>query len=109
MKETSIDISKKDKAEVLAALYNGSSPQGMGIFHYDSALMTKEEAAKFLENTPDKSFDYLKGRVMKINLHDDILKTTLYNQDVGKGMAELIITELPDKPRIIYINKKNAW
>ena len=99
MKETSIDISKKDKAEVLAALYNRSRhDEGVGLFYSDPALMTKEEAAKFLRNTPDKTFDYLKGRIMKVNLHrDDRLRTTLYNRDVGQGMAELIITELPDK------------
>lgn len=100
-KETSIDISKKDKAEVLAALYNRSRPdEGVGLFYSDPTLMTKEEAAKFLKNTPDKTFDYIKGRVMKINLQDDILNTALYNRDVGQGVAEMVIIELPDKEDI---------
>jgi hypothetical protein len=42
-----IDISKLDKAEVLAALYNNSRQQGMGFMHSRGAAgMTKEEAAE---------------------------------------------------------------
>ena len=54
-----IDISKKDKAEVLAALYNASHPQGLGILHYDPTPMSAHEAREFLAQTT--YFDYLKG------------------------------------------------
>ncbi|GAG30986.1 unnamed protein product, partial [marine sediment metagenome] len=32
-------------------------------------------------------FDYLKGRVMKINLSSDELRTALYDRDNGEGAA----------------------
>ena len=44
-----MDISKLDKAEVLAALYNRAQPQGMGFLHYTPEDMTVEEAQVVLE------------------------------------------------------------
>ena len=80
-----IDISKMDKAEVLAKLYNNSKPQGMGMLHYDSTEMTTEEAGELLKT--NTYFDYLKGRVMKINLSGAELHTALYDRDNGEGAA----------------------
>ena len=81
-----------DKAEVLAALYNASKPQGMGFLHYDAKPMTREEAEKHLEK--DTRFDYLNGRVMKINLGNDELDPFLYDRDNGQNAALKAITEL---------------
>lgn len=81
-----------DKAEVLAALYNNSQPLGMGFIHYTPEDMTKEEAAKILAT--QTSFDYLKGRVMKIDLDSDELHTHLYNRDNGENAAELALADL---------------
>lgn len=39
-----IDISKADKAAVLAALYNASRAQGMGVFREVAGPMTVEQA-----------------------------------------------------------------
>lgn len=50
-----INIADLDKAEVLAALYNASKPQGMGFMHYDPAPMGVEEARQHLrggQNVP---------------------------------------------------------
>ena len=87
-----MNISKLDKAEVLVALYNNARPQGMGYLHYTPEDMTVEEARKILANFEEQGqqsyFDYLKGRVMKIDLRGDDLFTALYNRDNGEGAAE---------------------
>jgi hypothetical protein len=88
-----VSIKGLDKADVLAALYNASKPQGMGILHYDPKPMTRAEAADLLER--ETYFDYLKGRVMKINLsRDDEFSEGLYDRDNGSGAAELVIRSL---------------
>lgn len=83
-----------DKAAVLAALYNASKPQGMGFLHYNSTPMTTEQAQVLLDESHDKYFDYLSGRVMKVNLSSDELDTWAYDRDNGKGAAAAAIEEL---------------
>jgi hypothetical protein len=87
-----IDISKLNKAEVLAALYNNSKPQGMGFLHFTPEDMTKEEAQKHIDECP--SFDYLKGRVMKVDLSGDSFDPWLYDRDNGEGSAKRVIENL---------------
>jgi len=82
---STIDISKMDKAEVLAALYNASRPLGMGMLHYTPEEMDVEEARGLLAS--QQRFDYLKGRVMKVNLSKDNLPVALYDRDNGDGAA----------------------
>lgn len=94
MTEKLIDISKFDKADVLRVLYNNSKPQGLGFLQFDPKPMLKEEAAKLLETTT--YFDYLKGRVMKIDLSGDELNPVLYDRDNGKGAAKAAIDSLKD-------------
>lgn len=89
-----IQLEGLDKAEVLAALYNASRPQGMGFMHYDPEPMTKEEAQRLLDNNPSKYFDYLKGRVMKVDLSGDELDPWCYDRDNGAGSAEEAIKAL---------------
>lgn len=84
-----IDISKMNKAEVLAKLYNASKPLGRGIIHYDPAPMTTEQAQKLLNQ--DTYFDYLQGRVMKIDLSGDMLDPRLYDRDNGQGAASHVL------------------
>lgn len=90
-----VDISDLDKAELLAALYNNAMPQGMGFLHYDPKPMTRDEAAQLLEK--QKYFDYLKGRVMKIDLTDSKMWTAMYNRDNGPNAAEDVIAQLRAK------------
>lgn len=79
---------KGRKAAVLAALYNNSRPQGMGFLHYDPTDMTEAEAQALLDEG-QTYFDYLKGRVMKVDLSgDELTRTDLYNRDNGPGAAE---------------------
>lgn len=90
VRENVIDISNKDKAEVLAELYNNSQPMGIGMLQYDPTPMTTEIARKILEKT--QSFDYLKGRPLKINLEENIISVYGYNHDNAKGLAQKVIS-----------------
>lgn len=89
MAQQQIDLKGMDKAIILAALYNASKPQGMGFLQYDPKPMSVEEARQLLEKTT--YFDYLKGRVMKIDLSSDELATWGYDRDNGTGAAEKAI------------------
>jgi hypothetical protein len=81
------------KEKVLAALYNASKPQGMGFMQYNPNPMTDEEARRLLQRST--YFDYLKGRVMKIDLQeDDGFEAGGYDRDNGQGAAQKAIDEL---------------
>jgi hypothetical protein len=91
-----IDISKLDKAEVLAALYNNSRQLGMGFMHSRGREpMTAEQAREEIAgNTHERYdgrrsiyFDYLHGRVMKVELGSDSFDPWLYDRDNGRGSA----------------------
>jgi len=56
--------------------------------------MTTEEAASLLES--HTYFDYLKGRVMKVDLSGDELDPWLYDRDNGHGAAKRVIDSLSD-------------
>ncbi len=89
-----ISIVGLDKAEVLATLYNHACTQGVGEIHFDPRPMTREEAVEFLKR--DHYFDYLKGRVMKIDLSsNDSFWPGLYDRDNGPGAA----AKVPDEYR----------
>jgi hypothetical protein len=87
-----MNIKGKNKAKILAALYNRSRPQGMGFLQAKAGDMTEEEAAELLKT--ETYFDYLRGRVMKIDLSGDELRTDLYNRDLGQGAAEAIVNAI---------------
>jgi len=87
-----IDISEMIKPEVLAALYNNARAQGMGLLHFNPQPMTTKEASELLDES--QYFDYLKGRVMKINLGTDVLRSHLYDRDNGHGAAREAIKHL---------------
>jgi hypothetical protein len=92
----SIDISKLDKAEVLAALFNNSRQQGFGLMNASGRnLMSVEEARNILKD--QTYFDYLRGRVMKIDLGGDELSVGLYDRDNGQGAAEAALNTLTPK------------
>lgn len=80
-----INIEGLEKAEVLAALYNRARPQGMGFLHYHPAPMDVHVAVELLENT--ERFDYLYGRVMKVDLSSDVVYVVNYDRDNGQGAA----------------------
>jgi hypothetical protein len=89
-----MNIAGINKAELLAALYNRARPQGMGFLHFTPEDMTVAQAERILsERKFGASFDYLQGRVMKVDLDGDEMRTDLYNRDNGPGAAEAIIDE----------------
>ena len=94
-----IDISNKNKADVLAALYNSIGPAGMGISQYDSAPMDRKLAQMVLDEM-GTYFDYLKGRSLKISLEGDIIYVGSYNRNNGHGLAQRAIASCPNKKEI---------
>lgn len=88
-----VDIKGLNKAEVLTALYNNSKPLGLGMLHFDPKKMTVAEAEELLKQTT--YFDYLKGRVMKVDLSsDDSFEEWLYDRDNGNGAAQRAVDTL---------------
>jgi len=86
-----INIKGMDKAEVLAKLYNHARPLGLGFLAYTPKQMSKEEAAKLLEmyeNQEEIYFNYLEGRVMKVDLMGDEFDEFLYDRYNGTGAAK---------------------
>ena len=105
-----IDITGLDKAEVLAALYNASQPQGLGFLQFVAGDMTVDDAQRHINGghnsggdytwtppgIPHLYFDYLMGRVMKIDLTGDELRVGLYDRDNGDGAALRALQPLLD-------------
>lgn len=88
-----VNIRGLKKSAVLAALYNASKPQGLGFLHFDPTPMAEEEAEELLKM--GDYFDYLKGRVMKVDLsNDDYFEEWLYDRDNGSGAAQRVINKL---------------
>lgn len=91
-----------NKAEVLSVLFNNSKVQGFNAQMVEMGIMekpknmTKEEAQSILDRMGKKKyFDYLNGKVMKIDLtSDDEFEEWMYDRDNGKGSAEKAINSL---------------
>jgi hypothetical protein len=105
-----INIKGLDKGAVLAALYNASKPLGMGFLQYVPGDITPEEGnaiiygrgddikAMFgeddIRNVGNFYFDYLAGRVMKVNIEGDEFNPSLYDRDNGEGAAAKAIDSI---------------
>lgn len=87
-----MNIANLDKAQVLAALYDNAVSGGNGLMAYDPNPMTIEQARALLER--QTSFDWLQGRVMKVDLGKDELDTFLYDRDNGDGAAARALAPL---------------
>ena len=88
-----INIEGLDKAEVLLALYNASHIQGLG-FLQEVDHYTIEDARRDYNESHDKFFDYLHGRVMKVDLSENQFNPRLFDRDNGEGAAQTAINEL---------------
>lgn len=91
IRKNMVDISNKDKAEVVVSLYNNSHPQGIGFLHSTNKPITIEMAREFLDESTH--FNYLAGRVMKVDLSTNIVYTGHYNRFNGDGAAERAISQ----------------
>lgn len=93
-----IDIKGIDKAELLAALYDGAAPQGMGWLHARDGGMTEREAQELLDAAGEAPwFDYVHGRPIKVGFRGDLLlRADLYDRDApgGAGSAQRIVDAL---------------
>lgn len=91
-----IDISNLDKARVLKALHDRATSQGLGLLHYDPNGLSLEQCRDLLAQSANKRFDYLQGRVLKIDLSSDTFDPTLYDRDNGEGKAQEAINTLQE-------------
>ena len=105
----SLVITTANAAPALAALFNASRPLGMGFTH-PAALkpMSTEDAQKELDAREAKEFggslsgehrgiyfDYLNGRVMKLDFNaGKALDFRLFDRDNGQGAGERAVAEL---------------
>lgn len=110
-----VDITGIDKAELLRCLYNGSDPQGMGWIQYVPGHMSLEQAQVLIDACKESEsdyqdahinlaydFDYLQGRVMKVNLGEPVMDLWLYDRDLGEGAGLLAISHLITE-RVVHV------
>lgn len=91
-----IDTKGLDPVDVLCALYDNAKVQGLGIFHFIPGRMTREEAVELLKG--NKYFDYIHGRVMKVNLKNpEGFDGWLYDRNNGNGAAGRVISQLRNR------------
>ena len=88
-----VNIKGLDKGEVLFALYNHSHYQGISFLGAVESY-TLEDAKKDYEESPDKYFDYLHGKVLKVDLSGDEFDPRLYDRDCGEGAAQTAIDSI---------------
>ena len=82
-----VDIKGLDKARVLKALYDHSHVQGSGFLQaVPDGVVTVEHCAGLLAK--HSYFDYLHGRVLKVDLSGDEFDERLYDRDCGEGAAQ---------------------
>lgn len=82
-----VNIEGKSKAKVLKALYDHSHVQGMGFLQaVPEGTVTIERCEKLLKETT--YFDYLYGRVLKVDLSGNEFEERLYDRDCGRGAAQ---------------------
>ena len=91
-----VDIKGLDKAKVLKALYDHSHVQGLGFMHAaEEGAVTVESCAKLLEKYTQ--YDYLHGRVLKVDLSGDEFDERLYDRDCGAGAAQRAVDSIRDE------------
>jgi hypothetical protein len=96
MEKGKIDISGIDKADLLAALHNGTRPLGMGRLHAIPELTADKAREALADYKPGERlyFDYVFGRPVKCDITGDMMETWLYDRDAGEGAAARVIAKL---------------
>ena len=88
-----IDITGLDKAEVLKVLFDNSKQQGLGFMDATGAMPLEIKEARKLVNN-QIYFDYLRGRVMKVDISKNDFNPRLFDRDNGEGAAERAINKI---------------
>ena len=92
-----IDISDKDKYEVFCALYNASTPIGMGFAQYNPMTLTPDMAKMAFEQVGERvanngiRFGYVLGRPLKCTIYPNRIDVKNYNYHNGKNMGQKAI------------------
>ena len=91
-----VDRTGLTDSQVLCALYNASQPLGLGFLTPGSNTGLSVDDCQMIleENSHSRYFDYLQGRVMKIDVSENPLNPRLYDRDNGPGAVERVISEL---------------
>jgi hypothetical protein len=95
-----VSIKGLSKAVVLQALFNASKQQGLGFLDTSGSVdMTLEDAEQIIKETFDLRdgtlyFDYLRGRVMKVDLTKDEFNPRHFDRDNGQGAALAAISTI---------------
>lgn len=102
-----IDISHKDKYEVLAALYNQAVPIGVGYGQYDSTIWNKEMAKMYFESSKKKNeetvyLSWIFGRPLMLKFTGNLLYVGGYNREQEDNLAQRVIATCKN------IDKKNT-
>lgn len=84
-----ITLTKGTAPQALAALYNASQVQDMGIFQSVIGTMTELEAQAALDHSV--YVDYLHGKVIKVGFETNELRLDLFNRDNGPGAAQVAL------------------
>lgn len=98
-----IDISNKDRYEVLAALYNASTPVGKGFIEYNPMSWDRETAAMYYECygkanaiNGTVNFKWILGRPVSCTFEDNLVYVSSYNRDNEEGLAQRAISTVPN-------------
>lgn len=115
IEEDIIDITDKDRDEVFAALYNASTPIGMGFAQYNPMSINKEIASQAFSTVGKKRcdgsilFDYVLGRPLKCRFYEDKVDIMNYNLHNGikKGQQAIrTVKNISDKKKEEHTKKK---
>lgn len=98
-----IDIKDLEKGAVLKALFDASKQQGMGALDPNGRdSISLSDATEIVQArtrvdgypSPVCRFDYLRGRVLKVDIGGDAFDPSLYDRDNGQGAARRAINAL---------------
>lgn len=90
-----VNIHGLDKSEVLKTLFNCAKQQGLGLMNQTGKQPMQIDTAKALLKDGKTYFDYILGRVLKIDLSSNIeFDERLYDRDNGTGAAAKAIEGL---------------
>ena len=96
-----VNIKGLNKAKVLKALYDHSHEQGMGFLQaVPNGYVTVEHCEELLEESA--YFDYLYGRVLKVDLSGDEFDERLYDRDCGPGAARRAVESIDKADSCIF-------